>query len=371
MKLFSTFLKDLKLSFRSFYIYIEIIMAAIFIAVLLFVVPENFSGEGKVFIHINLDKEMIESLIESVPDEEADSESLASLLEAASGDSSQIENIENLPAGISLMESREQVRSSLVENRDATGLIVSADNGRLRFEFILQGYESEQIRNILQKQFVAPMLSIMPGYEENIVITTLEASAEKLPDRVNILPVLLILNSAFIGLFTIAAYLFMDKEEGTIKAIAVTPAKVWQYLLSKVGVMLVTGIATGSLVVLSIAWKHVNFGHFLVLMFCFNLFGSTLGLFIASFFDTLTKALGSLYIVILILSFTSVSYFMPAFSPRLITWLPSYPMLFAMRETLLQKPDIQYIYFWALVFIAVSVVLFLLADRRYRRTITI
>jgi ABC-type multidrug transport system permease subunit len=342
MKLFSTFLKDLKLSFRSFYIYIEIIMAVIFIAVLLFVVPENFTAEGKVFVYLDS--------------------------EARIG---QLEQLESLPAGVSFVDSDTALRKSLEENRDATGLIVSAENNRLHFEFVLQGYESEQIRNILQKQFVAPMLSAMPEYKENIVVTNLTASAEKLPDRINILPVLLILNSAFVGLFTIAAYLFMDKEEGTIKAIAVTPARVWQYLLSKVGVMLVTGIATGSLVVLSIAWNHVNYGHFLVLMFCFNLFGSALGLFIASFYDTLTKALGSLYILILILSLTSVSYFMPSFSPRLITWLPSYPMLFAMRETLLQKPDIQYIYSWALIFAAISTVLFLLADRRYKRTITI
>ena len=35
------------------------------------------------------------------------------------------------------------------------------------------------------------------------------------------------------GFFIIAAYIFLDKKEGVIKAYAVTPSPVWKYLLSK------------------------------------------------------------------------------------------------------------------------------------------
>ena len=53
MKLLATFLRDLKVSYRSFYIYIEFIMALIIVAVLLFVVPENFDGQGKLYLYLD------------------------------------------------------------------------------------------------------------------------------------------------------------------------------------------------------------------------------------------------------------------------------------------------------------------------------
>lgn len=372
MKLFSTFLKDLKLSFRNYYIYIEIIMTIVFVAVLLFVVPENFQAEAKMYIHLDVDRAVLEQLSQQLPLDDVQSRELSLLLEAdLSGATDPAEQFEDWPNGLFLMPSADAVRANLAENRDAIGMVLSMTDGTLQFEFILQGYESQSMRNLLEKQFTAPLLAMMPDTIDQTQVTLLSDSTEKLPDRVNLLPLLLVLNSAFVGLFIIAAYLFMDKEEGTIKALAVTPAHVWQYLLSKVGVMLVTGLITGSLIVLSVGHAHVHFGHFLVLLAIFNLFGSALGLFIASFFDTLTKSLGTLYLVIIFLSLASWSYFMPAFSPRVITWLPTYPMLFAMRETLLQQPDLGYIYTWAGVFALISVALFLLANLRYKKTITI
>lgn len=379
MKLISTFLKDLKLSLRSYYIYIEIIMALLIIAVLLFVVPDNVSSGYRVLVHLDIENaeiaQVIEQFMSTADPSKIDEQMLADLdlsnlakdeLAAGEQDEPGVQEIE-------LVDSAEQLRAEMDEDRNSIGMIVSfnQETSKLAMEFILQGYESEQMRNLLQAQFTAPMMELLPEYVDQTELTVLDDSAEKLPMKVNLLPVMLLLNSSFVGLFIIAAYVFMDKEEGTIRALAVTPLRVREYLLSKIGIMLVTGIVTGSMTVLAVASDHVHYGHFLVLMISFNIFGSALGLLIGSFYDTLTKSMGSLYLVIIVLALASVSYFMPAFSPLAIRLLPSYPMLFAIRETLLKSPDIGYIYTWAAVFIGIGIVLFALAEWRYRKTITV
>lgn len=187
----------------------------------------------------------------------------------------------------------------------------------------------------------------------------------------NILPVFLALNAAFMGLFIIAAYIFLDKDEGTIRAFAVTPAKVWHYLLGKMGVMLVSGLMSGLIATVCIAGARAHYGHLIILIIALNAFGSALGLFISSFFDTMTKAMGWLYLSIIVLAFAAVSYYMPAFSPLIIRLLPSYPMLFAFRETLFEVSNTRYIYANVLGFAALAAVLFLLANFRFKRTLTV
>jgi len=213
--------------------------------------------------------------------------------------------------------------------------------------------------------------SQMPGYTGSVPVTTLGENLEKLNNRTNLLPIFLTMNAAFMGLFIIASYIFLDKEEGTIKALAVTPAKIWHYLMSKLLIMLMTGTATSLIVMLFIAGRNADYLLFFIAIICFNCFGSALGLFIASFFNTMSKAMGWLFFSIIILAFASVSYFMPAFSPPLIRLLPSYPMLFSFREILLKEGNAGYVLRSSAMFFAGSAVLFLLADIRFKKTITV
>lgn len=344
MKLAITFLKDLKLAFRTFYIYIEILMALIFVAVLLFVVPENFQGDNKVFVSIDLDPALRQQVVSAM--------------------SSELTNI-------TLLDSAEDVREALTDNRDASGLIINTTQNKINYEFVLQGYENEKIINILEKGFIAAMAGNLPQFDDVTRVTTLEKPAEKLPDRINLLPVFLVMNSSFIGMYIISSYIFLDKDEGTIKAIAVTPATVAHYLLSKMGIMLVTGLITGLITVLAVAGSKVHIIHFMIFLTICNAFGSALGLLISSFYDTMIKAFGTLYVVIIIFGLTAVSYFTPAFSPLYIRILPSYPMLYGFRQTLVSQPDLAYIYTWAGIFSLLAIVIFWAANKRFQKTITV
>ena len=344
MKLLYSFLKDMQLSLKGFYIYIEIGFALVFVAVMLLAVPEYFEPKVTVYAHLDLEGPYQAAAEESLTQEGYD---------------------------IILLPSREEVETELANDRGSVGLAVGLEDGRIVYDYILQGYEDEKFRNIIKTSIESGFAAEMPGYENVTTVTTLEGNVEKLSDRLNMLPVFLALNAAFMGLFIIASYIFLDKEEGTIRAFAVTPAKVWHYLLGKVGVMLVTGLLSGLIAAAFIAGLKAHYLHLTLLLIATNVFGSALGLFIASFFNTMTKAMGWLYMSIIVLAFAAVSYYNPAFSPLIIRILPSYPMLFAFRETLYEAGNLGYIYANVLGFTLAGVVFFLLSNWRFKKTLTV
>ena len=344
MKLLYSFLKDMQLSLKSFYIYMEIGIAFVFVAILLFVVPEKVEPKITVYAHLDLPETYLATAADSLSRDGYD---------------------------IRMLSSREEVEAELSDDRGSVGLVVSLDGPKIVYDYILQGYENEKFKNIIKASIEGKFARMLPDFQDVTTVRTIEGNTERLSIRLNILPVYLALNAAFMGLFIIAAYIFLDKEEGTIKAFAVTPAKVWHYLVGKMGVMLVTGLLSGLIATAFIAGRKAHYFHLVILLISLNAFGSTLGLFISSFFNTMTKAMGWLYISVIVLAFAAVSYYMPAFSPLIIRLLPSYPMLFAFRETLYEVVNLRYVYTTVAGFSALAVVFFLLSNYRFKKTLTV
>lgn len=319
-------------------------MALIFIAVLLFVIPENFSSNAKIYAVIDND----------IP-YSAVSEALIS------------GGMNNLV----IVDSMDEIKVKLKEDKNSIGISIMTKDNKITYDVVMQGYESQKYRNIIEKSLLSQIADKLPGYKKVTNIRTLNESNEKLSDRLNMLPVFLLLNSSFVGLFIIATYIFMDKDEGTIKAFAVSPARVWEYLLSKMGVMLVTGLITALLTTILVSGAKAHYIHLIALLIATNIFGSAVGLFISSFYDSIMKSMGALYMTIIMFAFATVSYYMPSFSPLIIKILPSYPMLFAFREVLLEQPNIIYIYYNVIGFSFLGVMFFLLANKRFKKTLMV
>lgn len=344
MKVLYTFLKDLKVSFKTFYIYIEIIMALIFVVILLFVVPEDFTSKEVLYVHVDssIESNFITRELEKHDDQ-----------------------------GVVFLESRDEIEKVLEQDRNSVGVSISKDDDKVVYDIVLQGYENPKHRNMIEKSLVGYLARELPEYKSVTEITTLNNYSERLTDRINLLPMFLLLNSSFTGLFIVAAYIFMDKEEGTIEAFAVTPAKVWQYLLSKMGMMLFTGFLTGIGTTLLVARLDVNYFYLALLLIVTNAFGTAVGLFIASFYDSIIKAMGAIYVVIITFAFATISYFVPSFSPFIIKILPSYPIIFAFREVFLENPNISFIYYNIAGFGILAVIFFIWANNRFKKTLTV
>ncbi|MBF7097149.1 ABC transporter permease [Alkalibacter mobilis] len=343
-KLWTTFLKDAKLSFNGLYFYIEIGLAFIFVAVMLFVVPENFESGQKINAFVNLD-EPIKSQIEEQITSEDDS---------------------------LLYDSRTALEDSLEKDRSAVGIeIKSNGSGEIIYDFVLQGYENDRIKSLLKSTVEGEFLSSIPGFESSVSYDVLEPDSQRLTDRANILPIYLTINVGLMGLFIIAAYIFLDKDEGVIKAYAVAPVKIWQYLAAKMLIMLLMGLITSIIPVLMLAGTDVNFLLLIVMVSSFNLFGSALGLFVSSFFDSMVKAMGGLYAAVMLMVLPSLSYFAPSFNPAWIKVFPSYPMMFAFRELLLKNGDTGYIWMQTVLFLILALLVFFAANLRFKKTLTV
>lgn len=343
-KLWTTFIKDVKLSYQGIYFYMEIIMAVLFILVMLFAVPENFSHSQTFYAVVEVES-LKTQLTETVFDVEG--------------------------YHIELFESREALEEALSDNRSAIGAHITEKDGKPVLDLVLQGHESDSMKAFLKTTLEGQLLSELPGYVDQTTVRALETKPDRLSDRVNILPMYLVLNVAFMGLFIIAAYVFLDKEEGVIKAFAVAPVKVWHYLVSKIMIMALMGIVVSTLVVIAVAGFDVNYPLLLLMILVYNVFGSVAGLLITSFFDTMTKAMGAMFSSIFILMFGGFSYFMPSFSPAWIKLLPSYPMIFSFRELLLENGDVGYIFQNIAIFTALSIVLFAYTNFRFKKTLTV
>lgn len=354
MKVLHAFRKELRLGLRSYYVYMELGLAVVFTLVIALVVPDSFSFSARVYAHLPLDQ--VQELVRDL--------SAPAGLPGLSGQELQ---------GLDLVAcaSPEEVRRQVAADRSAVGVILGREGGRPVMEFVLQGYESHRFRNILQLSLTAGLLATRPGFQDRCTDQVLSARSQTLSNRMNLLPVYLAMNAGFMGLFIIASFIFLDKSEGVIQAFAVTPARVWEYLAGKVLLILLMGLVCGLLTSLVVAGLSANYLLLAGLIIATNFFGSALGLFIASFFDSMAKAMGWLYVIIIVLALGSVGYMMPAFAPLPIRLLPSYPMLFAYQEVFLAQSDLGLVGLNLAGYALGGVVLFGLAAWRFKKTLTV
>ena len=77
-----------------------------------------------------------------------------------------------------------------------------------------------------------------------------------------------------------------------------------------------------------------------------------------------------MYVVMLTLMIPAFSYYIPSFDPLWIRVFPTYPMLQSFKEILLNG-DAGYVLTYSLAFLAGGLVLFVLADNRFRKTLTV
>jgi len=342
-KTWALFLQDVKLSLYGLYFYVEIITAVVFVAAMLLLVPENFERRQRTIVHIEL---------------------------AEPARSAISEELKGLGAHLTIVPTREELATSMSRDRTAGGLAIYQAAGQLTYEIILQGHESERTQRMIRAIFEGSLMARLPGFESPVSTTLLQAPAPRLSDRDNILPIYLTMNVAMMGMFIIASYIFLDKEEGVIKALAVTPLSVGQYLASKMLLLLGMGMVS-SLVVVAILRPQVNYLLLMGLVASFNLFGSALGLLIASYFNSMVQAMEMLYSAMLVLMLGTIAYLLPSFSPWWMRVLPSYTMLFAFRELILPGGDTGMILVSILQFAIIGALLFLYARFRYQRSLTV
>ncbi len=367
MKLMSSFIKELKLASRGFYFYIEIFMAVLILAVFLFLVPNNFDETSTEYIYLDLPTEASELFVEAIRKEDLDEKAEAVTIEV-DGTEKEASLYTTANQEIYLLTSREDVIHMADTERKIAAVVKLDDDNALAYEYYLQGYESDKFRNLLKILHVESSETIETAMN-NQDVRPLAENFNTLSDKENMMPSVLVFNGSLMGLFIIASYIFLDRKEGVIMAYAVTPSPVWQYLMSKVGVVLVTSIVSSFLVLIPIMGVQPDYFLLLLLLVTTAFFSSALGLWIASFYNNIMQAFGAIYGFMILMILPNIAYFIPSWNPVYVKLIPTYPMLEGFKSVLLGNNDWAYILTISGGFLLVGIVLFVLSNRRYKKTL--
>ena len=369
MKLWHSFVKELILSSRSFYFYIEIGIAALLVFVMFFVVPENFDSRADEYLYHDIPEAaepfMAELYLKSDEDGKVDTAEFKLDDQVVMADFYETED-----SRIYVFDDKATMIRLADQDRTFGGVVHMDEQGEVTYTYYLQGYETERLRNIYSVLHNTDSDTLEATFNAQEV-RTLEADQVSLTDRQYVLPSILTFNGSLMGLFMIAAYVFLDKKEGVIKAYAVTPSAVWQYLLSKAGVIAVTSTVTSLIIVAPIMGLSANYPLLLLLLLTSGFFASALGLVMTSYYTDFTQAFGAFYILIILLMLPNISYFVPSWAPAWITYFPTYPMLQGFKESLLANTDVAYVLMASLGFMVAGLVLFLFANFRFKKTLTV
>lgn len=367
MKLFSSFVKELKIASRGFYFYIEIFMAVLILAIFIFAVPDNFNNKSSEYLYLDMSKEASDIYLQAIEEETvgAKAEKVKVKINKKEKDASLYTTDTK---EIYILNSREDLVYMADKEREIAAVINMDESYNFNYEYYIQGYESDKYKNLLKILHVESTERLEMTMEGQDV-RPLSTDYESLSDRENMMPSVLVFNGALMGLFIIAAYIFLDRQEGVIKAYALTPSPVWQYLMSKVSVIMLTSIVSSFIVLLPIMKFRPDYLLLLVLLVTTAFFASSLGLLIASFYNNIMQAFGALYAFMMLMIVPNIAYFMPSWNPSWVRLIPSYHMLEGFKSVILGSGDWSYILTISGGFLISGIILFALSNYRYKKTL--
>lgn len=371
MKLWYSFLKELKLAAQSWYFYVEIVMAIIFLLILLFVIPPHYQAIKEEYVYLDLPSEMQNYFHDKSLEEDADGR-VDSEVVTIDGTDYQARVYRNDEKDVYYLDSKQAVVDVADKLQKFSAMAELDDHNEIKYTYFLQGYESERFNNLIRviHNDKASVEVIELEYDA-IEVETLSEDAVLLNDRQNSLPLFLTLNGSFMGMFIIAAYIFLDKAEGIIKAFAVTASRVWQYLLSKTGIVLLTSIISSLIIVIPIMKLQPNYLLLILFIIGSGFFATALGLVISTYYRDMMTAMGTMFFIIVLMMLPSFSYMLPSWEPGFIRLLPTYYMLQSFKEILLPAPNVAYVLFNTALFTLLGLVLFAFANWRFKRTLSV
>lgn len=397
MKIWSNYCKEMKIASRGFYFYMEIIVAVITLACLLLIVPTEPESNLKEILFMDMPKEQSEEMLQKEIDK---------------GGLEQVENkeIKLKPATITYhdeMTGEEIVK--IYEDKKTITLTayhaVDSETGRrTKIQYITDDFDDmlrityaekyigsvmwfgedglDYYQNILfgaeTKRYQNLISSVHGDIEGEVLLAQVDGqnvryleTPEILDFRQNMIPLVVVMMNGAMGIMILIAYICIDKSEGLIKAFSVTPSKMSRYLISKILVVLTTSLLSTLLIVVPVMKGQPNYTLFILTSISLTILSCTIGLIIASYFKDLKSSFGAIMFVIIIFMLPTISHFLPSFSPMWIKMVPSYYMLEAIKETLLLSCDVSYVLLSNLGMLLLAGVIFLLANNRYKKILSI
>ena len=230
------------------------------------------------------------------------------------------------------------------------GLIFRGSPQRLQVVMLHHGTISFENVNVIRASLEKSMYDTAPSLSDGgFSIEYLQELVEPVSNKMNALPSLLAFEVIVIGFLMVAVMIFQEKSEGTIRAYRVSPAHTAAYLISKTLVFVFLGLVYGLVFILSTMGIPPNPGLFCLVVALAISFYTLAGVAVAVFFNNISGWLFPGVGLLMVNMAPIISYSYPAFSPVAITCLPSYLLLFGLREILFPTGEAVWPLVWLLL----------------------
>jgi len=396
MKLWNNYLKELKIASRGFYFYMEFVMAAILLVCILLFVPAEVTNVSQEAIYVDLPRETLDLMLlnsfgEAGRYERAEDttvklkpadivyydEQTGEKYELSFDDKKtlELETWYYYDAATGKHESTlyiaqsmdDLVRAAKAEKWYST-VVQLDETGQMRYKLLLFGSESERYKNLITAVMDAENLPALQQAADELEVVTLGAE-NVLNNRESYMPLAIVIMNGLMGMLVVIAYLTIDKSSGLIRAMSLTPMRTRSYLLSKVMVVLTISLISSLVITVPVMGAQPNYLLFIPTVLLVTTLSCMLGLWIASFFSDLKSAFGVLILFMVILMLPAMSYIIPGFAPLWIKLMPTYPMLQAIKETLLPRPDTGYVLLICGGMLIVSALFLWWSEHRYKKSL--
>jgi len=335
--------KDLKVANRNYYLIITIVVALIYSGINLFLVPKEFNPEPNTFEYVD---ETVKTML--------------------------VQNEVDIEVG-KFQPSKEALIEKVKGDYASYGISLEMIEDEPELNIYLQGYEGEKTKAVLKLATEAVFSGVEledNKYPVNYEIETLrpEYKQDKIPFYKFIVPLFILVEPTLVGLMLVAVLIFMEKDERTIMAFMSSPGRITHFLLSKVVIMWVLGLISATIVTLLVIGPNFNPWHLFLLITAGSLLGTSLGLLVASIFENISKAMIWLMAVIAVITLPMMCYVLPNFSPLWLRILPTYDLMFAIKEAIFPSGNTALIYSSFFTTLAEGLVLFMITIGIYRKT---
>lgn len=343
-RIWTSTLRDTKVTFRNHYYTVTIGFALFYLAVILWVVPVEATVKHATYLL----------------DQTRDGRVAAAAV------------LQNEEGRLHLVASAAEMREAMRQNRNSVGIAIAEADPLPTAALFFQGHENPRLRALLAVSTEAWLREIesaatpAPVAIETVALRG-ESVAAKIPLNRSLVPLFLFSDAAMLGLLLIAALIFFEKEEGTLRAYLVTPGRIWEFLLAKALALALVALAFTAVLVPPILGSGPNYLHLAAIMALGAILTALLGALVAVWFDNLTQFLFPAIGLIAAISLPSGAYFIPSFSPLWLRYLPTYPMIFGLREASFPSGNPEIVYNAMLILLAVDLVLLVLASLAFRR----
>lgn len=234
-----------------------------------------------------------------------------------------------------LLSSKEQLMSIIQQNQRAVGIVFQGTIDRPEVMVYHQGYEPPKAIRLLQP-VGAEVWNQAAGLEQTTFhrVQTLRPETDKVPFHRSLIPFFIATDVTVVGFYLVAVMIFQEKTERTISAYRISPSGTWAYIMSKILTNVTLSVAYGALLLLFTMGTAVHYPSALLLCAAASFLITSVGLLVSVFFENLSEFIFVAVLITMILALPMVSYLFPSFKLNFFPLIPSYPVMFGMREIL-------------------------------------